>query len=126
MGMPRIFICGLTLKTGIHFLMESAVIADGIVNALALSFIVSMPGLIQNTMSTRATRNIMAKLETFRIDKLPQSCLEMLSKHLDYQRKGDWKTLVTLLPIRFMCSIVLTSTFVLFYYVSYCALDRKK
>jgi len=120
---PRTMICGLTLKTGIHFLMESAGIADGIVNALALSFIVSMPGLIQSVMSTSATRNIMAKLEDFHKTKLPQSCLEILSKHLAYQRKGDWKTLMNFLPFRFLFSIALTGMFILYYYVSYCTKD---
>jgi len=120
---PRTMICALTLKVGIHFLMESSGIADGIVNALALSFIVSMPGLVQTVMSSRASRNIMSKLEQFRVDKLPQSCEDMLSKHLDYQRRGDWKTMFNLLPIRFMFSIAVTGTFIIYYYLSYCTLD---
>merc|ERR1712083_808601 len=74
-------------------------------------------------MSTRATRIIMEKLQNFSFDKTPQSCSDIISKHLDYQSRGDWKTWVSLLPIRFVLSISVTAVLILFYYVSYCSLD---
>merc|ERR1712196_708022 len=116
-------LCFLTLRTGIHFIMESAGIADGIVNSLALSFIVSIPGVIINVMASRATRTMMERLEHYREDRRPHSCFHILSKHLKFQKEGDWRTAIKLLPIRFIFSLAVTFIFIAMYLVAHCTKD---
>merc|ERR1711953_1899 len=74
-------------------------------------------------MTNRATRDIMGKLEHFSNNRLPHSCFEILSKHLEYQKAGDWGTVLSLLPLRFFLALTLTFIFVMMYFVTCCTMD---
>lgn len=61
--LPKTLLWYALVKSGVHYLMETAGIVDVIVNAMALTFVLEVDELVFNRFTTGLTKHIMSNIE---------------------------------------------------------------
>mmetsp|Transcript_1456 Transcript_1456/g.4952 ORF Transcript_1456/g.4952 Transcript_1456/m.4952 type:complete len:473 (-) Transcript_1456:189-1607(-) len=124
---PKIFLWFVVTSAGFRFLMETAGIVDLVVNAMALTFVLSIDEMIIDRFGTVATKHMMEHLEAWPLfdtdEEDNESMEEAYERHQHEDSKSfcsDIKLLLLLLPKRLLFVILLLVTFTLKYYVANC------
>lgn len=129
--LPKALLWKLGTETGVTFLMETSGIADCIINAVGLTFILGLDELIGAALMSEETCNLVAATENFALYDEKTSCVgdmsllsddEILEKHAEIESLRSWGfwDSVALLPNKLIVSLLLTWIFVFEYYFKHC------
>lgn len=130
---PKVLLWYAVTSAGFRFLMETAGIVDLVVNAMALTFVLSIDEMIIERFGTVATKHMMERLEAwplFDTDREEtESMEEAYERHCEEETDstaflGDCKLLVLLLPKRLLFVVLLMVIFMIKYYISNCNLSE--
>eukprot|EP00931_Biecheleriopsis_adriatica_P061305 TRINITY_DN3685_c1_g1_i1.p1 TRINITY_DN3685_c1_g1~~TRINITY_DN3685_c1_g1_i1.p1 ORF type:complete len:445 (-),score=74.54 TRINITY_DN3685_c1_g1_i1:134-1468(-) len=122
---PKLMLWKLTCQAGILFLLETSGIIDVIANSVALGFILSIDELLFENLSTADTKDLMGMLQGFNVKTLDYdpSLSEEETLEKDYNERQNVFFLTSAIPIRLLQVVILTTAFVLEYYLTHCNLD---
>lgn len=128
---PKLFIWYAVASAGVRFLMETAGIIDLVVNAMALTFVLSIDEMIIERFGTVATKHMMEKLEPWPLFDTDveetESMEEAYERHREELRPGffsDTKLLLLLAPKRLLVVVLLMIVFTVKYYKLNCTLSE--
>jgi len=123
---PKVYLWLVTLDAGVVFLLETAVIEDMIINAVALAFILAIDELICSTLVSPISLYMTGNLEPFEIfclaDEEDDTEKDAYDKH---QLDKNWSicslSLWTyIIPNRLILICMTTAFFVCKYYLEHC------
>merc|ERR1711879_367215 len=105
--------------------MNTAGILDLIVNAMALSFILTIDEMVFERLSTRVTKHMMSNLEDLPLYDTSEEEYESEEQVLErYNRdefgKNRWRTLLLVMPARLLQIVLLLLIFIYKYYHNHC------
>eukprot|EP00419_Tripos_fusus_P068253 CAMPEP_0172896330 /NCGR_PEP_ID=MMETSP1075-20121228/155248_1 /TAXON_ID=2916 /ORGANISM="Ceratium fusus, Strain PA161109" /LENGTH=268 /DNA_ID=CAMNT_0013751715 /DNA_START=63 /DNA_END=867 /DNA_ORIENTATION=+ len=129
--LPKLVIWKLTLQTGTTFLMNTAGSVDLILNAVALTFILSIDEMICEVLLSRPTRILLAKCDSFPLHPVSgqEQTDEELLDLLDRKGKGckAWsvKDIFLMIPSQLAITAVITVLFIADYYHEHCLWTEK-
>lgn len=124
--LPKLYIWLLTLDAGIVFLLETAVIDDMIINAVALAFILGIDELICSTLVSPVSLYMTRNLEPFEMfsltDEEDDTERDAYEKH---QRDKAWNLCslelwTYIIPNRLIMITCTTAFFIVKYYIEHC------
>lgn len=124
--LPKLSLWVMLTVSGTYFLMETAGIVDGIMNSVALTFILSLDEMVFSVFTTTAVKHIMANIEDyelFTVDQEEQETEEEVLHRFCREEFGpnSWgKFFKTLNPKRLWYVLTLMILFVIPYYYMYC------
>lgn len=124
--LPKLFLWILTLDVGVVFLLETAVIEDMIINAVALAFILSLDELICNSLCSPISQYMTEQLEPYVwIDCADDENMldkEAYDRHQIGKRFGccACQLWIYILPHRLIMILLCTSFFIAKYYLEHC------
>mmetsp|Transcript_1870 Transcript_1870/g.4741 ORF Transcript_1870/g.4741 Transcript_1870/m.4741 type:complete len:679 (-) Transcript_1870:56-2092(-) len=130
---PKILLWYGTVHAGFQFLMETSTIADVVVNALAMTFLLQIDEMIQSRLSTESVRHIMEKLKDYPLFDLQaeeaeteEDCLERFNaQEIQICLCQDLPTLLFLIPRRLLIILAVMSIFVWEYYNRNCVMTEE-
>ncbi|CAE7203613.1 rnf111 [Symbiodinium pilosum] len=113
------------VRSGVHYLMETAGIVDVIVNAMALTFVLQVDEIVFQRLSSTVTTQIMSEIEFKALydndDVENESDGEALSYFNDTELKKGWASIAfQIFPTRLFIIVVCQAIFLWDYYVSNC------
>ncbi|CAE7593434.1 rnf111 [Symbiodinium natans] len=113
------------VRSGVHYLMETAGIMNTVVNAMALTFILQVDEILFQRLSSSVTTEIMSKLEfkaLYDLEEVEQeSDADALAHFEEVELKKSWGSILfKTFPTRLFIIMVLQAIFLLDYYVSNC------
>eukprot|EP00931_Biecheleriopsis_adriatica_P033987 TRINITY_DN19680_c0_g1_i1.p1 TRINITY_DN19680_c0_g1~~TRINITY_DN19680_c0_g1_i1.p1 ORF type:complete len:536 (+),score=95.18 TRINITY_DN19680_c0_g1_i1:68-1675(+) len=113
------------VKSGVHYLMETAGIVNVIVNAMALTFVLEVDEMLFHRFTNSLTKHIMLNLTDMPRFNTDEEEEETDQEALDRFRNtefGDWgwSKLSRVVPVKFFAVLVLQVVFLLDYYNSNC------
>jgi hypothetical protein len=124
--LPKVYLWILTVDIGTVFLLETSVIEDMIINAVALDFILSIDELIVQSVMPFTVTHMLDNLESFALfdtadeeDDTEKDCFE---KHQLDKRWGIFspELYITVFPVK-LCGILGTTVFFIAkYYIEHC------
>lgn len=121
---PKLYLWFLTADIGVVFLMETSVIEDMIINAVALSFILSIDELIVLALGSPSTSYMLEHLERFPLfetsDEEDDSEKDAWDKHQEDKQWSLKGLFLVAFPFRLCYMLFLTSFFILKYYIEQC------
>mmetsp|Transcript_41523 Transcript_41523/g.79527 ORF Transcript_41523/g.79527 Transcript_41523/m.79527 type:complete len:522 (-) Transcript_41523:189-1754(-) len=124
--LPKIIIWKLTLQTGTTFLMNTAGSSDQILNAVALTFILSIDELICEILLSRSTKIMLAKCDSFPLhqvadhEQTDEELLDLLDKNSKGCKVWSMKDFVLMIPSRLAITAVITALLIADYYHEHC------
>jgi len=114
---PKALLWRLTAEAGICFLMETAAIDDMIVNAVGLTFILQVDESICGTLMSSVTQELLEQCNEYHESGMPA---QKEHTETDELQQSFIQALYGIVPFRLVNSILLTSVFVLKYYLDHC------
>ncbi|CAE6913366.1 rnf111-b [Symbiodinium sp. CCMP2456] len=123
--LPKILLWLALVRSGVHYLMETAGIVDVVVNAMALTFVLQVDEIVFQRLCSTVTKDIMSKLDARALYDLDEVDKETDAEALAYfneveLRKG-WKSVIfQIFPTRLFVIILCQCLFLLDYYISNC------
>eukprot|EP00931_Biecheleriopsis_adriatica_P033990 TRINITY_DN19680_c0_g2_i3.p1 TRINITY_DN19680_c0_g2~~TRINITY_DN19680_c0_g2_i3.p1 ORF type:complete len:515 (+),score=75.15 TRINITY_DN19680_c0_g2_i3:64-1608(+) len=119
---PKVFLWFALVTSGVHYLMETAGITDVIVNAMAMTFVLQIDETIFSQFSTSASRELMARLESYALFDTNlednETDDEALSRYAQDEMSSAacWSKLLTAIPRRLVYILTLQVLFTAIYY----------
>merc|ERR1711862_1017447 len=124
---PKLYIWLVTLDAGIVFLLETAVIDDMIINAVALAFILSVDELICSTLVSPISLYMVSHLEPYYTNSIADEEDDTEKEAWDkHQLTKNWsfcscQFCELLVPWRLIAILWTTLFFVVKYYMEHCS-----
>ncbi|OLP86737.1 E3 ubiquitin-protein ligase arkadia [Symbiodinium microadriaticum] len=123
--LPKILLWLALVRSGVHYLMETAGIVDVVVNAMALTFVLQVDEIVFQRLCSTVTKDIMSKLEPramYDLDEVDkESDAEALAYFNEVELRRGWKSvLFQIFPMRMFIIILCQCLFLLDYYMSNC------
>eukprot|EP00930_Biecheleria_cincta_P055340 TRINITY_DN41668_c0_g1_i1.p1 TRINITY_DN41668_c0_g1~~TRINITY_DN41668_c0_g1_i1.p1 ORF type:complete len:483 (-),score=81.38 TRINITY_DN41668_c0_g1_i1:165-1613(-) len=122
---PKFALWLALVRSGVHYLMETAGIVDDIVNAMALTFVLEVDEMVFHRFSTVLTKHIMSSMEDWPNYNLEEDDAETEEEALDRFTRSElgtnrWRGLLLILPHRFLTVLTLQFVFLWDYYRTNC------
>lgn len=122
---PKFALWLALVRSGVHYLMETAGIVDDIVNAMALTFVLEVDEMVFHRFSTVLTKHIMSSMEGWPNYDLSEDDVETEEEALERFRRSElgasrWRSILLILPHRFLTVLGLQFVFLWDYYRTNC------
>mmetsp|Transcript_73281 Transcript_73281/g.184617 ORF Transcript_73281/g.184617 Transcript_73281/m.184617 type:complete len:443 (-) Transcript_73281:43-1371(-) len=126
---PKILLWHLCCQVGIGFLMETSTIADLIVNAVAMAFVLNLDEMICSTLMSESTRQLLALCESFPLfDRSLEQSMgdeEILQK---FGKEQQFKNMtcrycLKMMPFKLVMCVIFTLLYSGDYYYRNCMFD---
>eukprot|EP00930_Biecheleria_cincta_P057379 TRINITY_DN43329_c0_g1_i1.p1 TRINITY_DN43329_c0_g1~~TRINITY_DN43329_c0_g1_i1.p1 ORF type:complete len:485 (-),score=80.04 TRINITY_DN43329_c0_g1_i1:106-1560(-) len=122
---PKFCLWLALVRSGVHYLMETAGIVDVIVNAMALTFVLEMDEMVFQRFSTTLTKHIMSRiadLPIFNTEDEEQETEEQALRRFNDSEVGTarWTKLHLIVPQRFLWVLFIQLLFLWEYYHTNC------
>lgn len=124
--LPKLALWLALVKSGVHYLMETAGIVDVIVNAMALTFVLEVDEMMFNRFSSSLTKHIMMNIvdkPLFSTDDEEEETEQDALKRFNEEELGSnrwWKVIIYVTPVRFIMVCLLQAFFMYEYYWKNC------
>jgi len=128
--LPKLILWYGVTSAGFRFLMETAGIVDLVVNAMALTFVLSIDEMIMERFGTVATKHMMSRLEAFPLfdtkeeeHETAEQAYRRVTMDEELGKNGilsDCKLLILLVPKRLIFVALLMVIFIYKYYYTNC------
>eukprot|EP00440_Ansanella_granifera_P004891 gb/GFBE01005305.1/.p1 GENE.gb/GFBE01005305.1/~~gb/GFBE01005305.1/.p1 ORF type:complete len:377 (+),score=80.92 gb/GFBE01005305.1/:1-1131(+) len=122
---PKSMLWLALVRSGVHYLMETAGIVDVIVNAMALTFVLEVDEMVFHRFSTTVSKHIMSRLQdlpNFDTDAEEVESEQQALARFNASEIGEnrWRKLYMIIPVRFMWVVLLQGLFLFDYYRTNC------
>jgi len=123
---PKLLLWLALVKSGVHYLMETAGIVDTVVNAMALTFVLDVDEMVFHRFTSGLTKHIMSRIEDLPNFDTQDTDNESDKQALDRLLKTDFgrgklqRVVVMLIPTRLIMVIALQALFMYDYYKENC------
>lgn len=123
--LPKTLLWYALVKSGVHYLMETAGIVDVVVNAMALTFVLEVDEMVFNRFTTGLTKHIMGSIEDLPNFETSEEESQTEQEALDKFRETEigsarWGAMKMVVPWRVLQVTALQILFVVDYYFSNC------
>lgn len=125
LAVPKFLLWRATATAGTTFLMETASIADMVVNSMALTFILTIDEMLDEHWTIASVQYMVDKLEPWslmadEVDEGHLSEAEMCRLHKEYEMTGVPLNIDILIPRRVIITLAVTAYFLYDYYTRQC------
>lgn len=125
LALPKFVLWLALVRSGVHYLMETAGIVDDIVNAMALTFVLEVDEMVFHRFSTVLTKHIMSSMEGWPNYDLGDDDAETEEEALERFTNSElgskrFKSIFLILPHRVIVVLVLVIAFLWDYYRTNC------
>mmetsp|Transcript_112097 Transcript_112097/g.356255 ORF Transcript_112097/g.356255 Transcript_112097/m.356255 type:complete len:477 (-) Transcript_112097:162-1592(-) len=124
--LPKAVLWYLCCRIGVEFLMETSTIAEVIVNAVAMTFILYIDEMMCSFLMSQTTRSILSRCEEFVLyDVTTEGRMTDQEIMLEFCEKQKWKYIrfkdfVEVVPGKLLTAVLLTAMFIACYFWQKC------